>query len=82
MWHCVVLVWKDVSEEHMASIFRVEGLQLPAHATSLHTNFFYPDDGGDTLLRNVGSHKNYMAPHPRRRHSSWYLQLTYKIEYF
>jgi hypothetical protein len=26
--------------------------------------------GGDTLLRNVGSHKIYTVPHPRRRHSS------------
>jgi hypothetical protein len=31
--------------------------------------FFYPEDGGDTFLRNVGSHKIYTAPHPRRRHS-------------
>jgi hypothetical protein len=31
--------------------------------------FFYPEDGGDTLLRNVGSHKIYTVPHPRRRHS-------------
>jgi hypothetical protein len=30
----------------------------------------YPEDGGDTSLRNVGSHKSYTAPHPRRRHSS------------
>jgi hypothetical protein len=32
--------------------------------------FFYPEDGGDTFLRNVGSHKIYKAPHTRRRHSS------------
>jgi hypothetical protein len=33
--------------------------------------FLYPEDGGDTLLRNVGSfHRIYTAPHPRRRHSS------------
>jgi hypothetical protein len=32
--------------------------------------FFYPEDVGDTFLRNVGSHKMYTAPHPRRRHSS------------
>jgi hypothetical protein len=24
----------------------------------------------DTFLRNVGSHNIYMAPHPRRQHSS------------
>jgi hypothetical protein len=32
--------------------------------------FFYPEDGGDTFFRNVGSHKMYTASHPRRRHSS------------
>jgi hypothetical protein len=32
--------------------------------------FFYPEDGGDMFLRNVGSHKIYTAPHLRRRHSS------------
>jgi hypothetical protein len=30
--------------------------------------FFYPKDGGDTFLRNVGSPKIYTAPHLRRRH--------------
>jgi hypothetical protein len=42
--------------------------------------FFYPEDGRDTFLRNVGSQKVYMAPHPRRRHTSSNLQLpsTYK----
>jgi hypothetical protein len=32
--------------------------------------FFYPEHGGDTFFRNVGSHKIYTAAHPRRRHSS------------
>jgi hypothetical protein len=36
----------------------------------LARGFFYPEDGGDTFLRDVGSHKIYMAPLPRRRHSS------------
>jgi hypothetical protein len=36
----------------------------------LACGFFFPEDGGDTFLRNVGSHKIYTAPHPRRRHSS------------
>jgi hypothetical protein len=31
---------------------------------------FWVEDGGDTFLRNVGSHKIYTAPRPRRRHSS------------
>jgi hypothetical protein len=34
-----------------------------AHATCsrwfLTRGFFYPEDGGDTFLQNVGSHKNY-----------------------
>jgi hypothetical protein len=39
------------------------------HASSvkktLARGFFYPEEEGETLLRNVGSHKIYMAPHPR-----------------
>jgi hypothetical protein len=32
--------------------------------------FFYPEDGGDTILRNVGSIDHiYTAPYPRIRHS-------------
>jgi hypothetical protein len=36
----------------------------------LARGFFYPENGGHTFLRNIGSYKIYMAPHPRRRHSS------------
>jgi hypothetical protein len=32
----------------------------------LARGFFNPEDGGDTFLQNVGSHKIYTAPHPRR----------------
>jgi hypothetical protein len=42
----------------------------------LSRGFFYPEDGGYTFLRNVGSHKNYKAPHPRRRHSSEEIMFT------
>jgi hypothetical protein len=42
---------------------------------SLARGFFYPEDGGDTFLRNVGSHKTYTAPHPRRRRSPHFLDL-------
>jgi hypothetical protein len=31
----------------------------------LSRGFFYPEYGGNTFLRNVGSHKIYTAPHPR-----------------
>jgi hypothetical protein len=72
MWHRVDLVWTDVSDESIASILRVEKstLQPPAQAGFLEADFFIPEDGGDTFLQNVGSHKMYTAPHPRRRHSS------------
>jgi hypothetical protein len=36
----------------------------------LARGFFYHEDGGDTFLRNVGSHNIYTALLPRRRHSS------------
>jgi hypothetical protein len=36
----------------------------------LTSRFVYPEDGGHEFLRNVGSHKIYTAPHPRRRASS------------
>jgi hypothetical protein len=29
--------------------------------------FFYPEDGGDMILQNVGSHRNYTTPQPRKR---------------
>jgi hypothetical protein len=70
MWRRVNLVWSDVSEECIASIFRVEKfvseepacesgriLQFAATCSRwfLAYEFFYPEDGGDTFLRNVGS---------------------------
>jgi hypothetical protein len=68
MWRRVDLVWTDVSEERIASIFRVE--KSADSRWFLGHGFFYYEDGGDTFLCNVGSHKIYMVPHPRRRHSS------------
>jgi hypothetical protein len=35
-------------------------VQPPAHSDSSLSRFFYPEDGGDTFLRNIGSHKIYM----------------------
>jgi hypothetical protein len=41
--------------------------------------FFYPEDGGDTILRNVGSIDHiYTAPHRRRHHSSKIRKLTHR----
>jgi hypothetical protein len=78
MWQHVDLVWTDVSEERIAYIFSVEksASEVPVWAGGcklswfLTREFFYIEDVGDTFLRNVGSHKIYTAPHPRRRHSS------------
>jgi hypothetical protein len=56
----------DVSEEHIASIFRDEeyadqetsvkagGQQGCSHSGSFLGLFFDPEDGGDMFLRNVG----------------------------
>jgi hypothetical protein len=64
----------EVSEEHIASVFRVEKStreeQFASQLLKLFLAFLYPEDEGDTFLRNVGSHKTYTAPHPRTRHSS------------
>jgi hypothetical protein len=43
----------------------------------LARGIFYLEYGGDKYLRNVGSHKIYTAPHPRRRYSSKQLLLKY-----
>jgi hypothetical protein len=47
---------------------RVRGTSVSSLLQSPH-GFFYPENECDTFFRNVGSHKIYMAPHPRRGHS-------------
>jgi hypothetical protein len=49
MWRRVGLLWTDVSEELVASIFRAG----TSNTISRSRYFFYPEDGGDTFLRNV-----------------------------
>jgi hypothetical protein len=79
VWRRVDVVdWTDVSEDCIASIFWVEKSASDEPACSpawarwfFARGFFYPEDGGDTILRNVGSIDYiYTAPHPSRRHSS------------
>jgi hypothetical protein len=65
MWRRVDLVWTNVSEELTASAFRVEKT-----ASEEPTWFFYPEDGGDTFLRNVSSHKIYSLQPPAHAGSS------------
>jgi hypothetical protein len=62
---------------YSSSLFYIAGcFRLVAQSAAtcsrwfLTRGFFYPEDWGDTFLRNVGSHKIYTAPHPRRRYFS------------
>jgi hypothetical protein len=53
----VDILLTDVSEERIASIFKVYEIherQLPAHVGSSVVDFIYREDGDDTFLRNVG----------------------------
>jgi hypothetical protein len=62
MWRRVGLLEADVSEEHVASIFRIRrnnarrGNVLVSYRLTLFLALVisYPEDGGDTFLRNVG----------------------------
>jgi hypothetical protein len=54
MWRRVGILLTDVSEERIASIFRVEEIHESADAGSSIVDFFYPENGDDTFLRNVG----------------------------
>jgi hypothetical protein len=55
MWHRVEVVLTDVSEERIASIFIVHLASLTdASRADFLISPFYPEDGGDTFLRNVG----------------------------
>jgi hypothetical protein len=66
------ILW-DVAQCRSCVNRRFGGTYLRSAATSsrrfLALGFSYPEDGKDTFLQNVGSHKIYTAPHPRRRHS-------------
>jgi hypothetical protein len=69
----VILNYYRGFHEYRLDIKRTtKGSQSAATCSSwfLARGFLYPEDGGDTYLRNVGSHTIYTAPHSRRRHSS------------
>jgi hypothetical protein len=64
----VALVRTDVSEEHFASIIRVTIGELRTLAVTGNRSMLLRllvnanvDNGGDTLLRNVGSYKSHTA---------------------
>jgi hypothetical protein len=47
---------------------------------SLARGLFYTEDGSDTFIRNVGSHKMYTATDPRKRHSYFYVPCKHPHE--
>lgn len=49
--HAECFVFCDVSEERAASVFRVTEL------VQVNNPFMHPEDGGITLLRNVGTNE-------------------------
>jgi hypothetical protein len=59
---CVLRMWTDVSENCITFVFKVETQpsQKPANSRWLDLTR-HPEDGGDTFLRNVGSHTDYTA---------------------
>jgi hypothetical protein len=65
-------VYKFNTELHnMAKIIKqLKVLQPPPYTGSSAEYFSTLQNGGDTFLRNVGSHMLYKAPYPRRRHPS------------
>jgi hypothetical protein len=49
-------------------------LQHP-HSKPRRLRVFYPEDGGNMFLKNVGSYKNHtVSSYPRRQHSSLFQQ--------
>jgi hypothetical protein len=69
----LVSVQTEISRFHSFDLALLNHIVSSATTCSrwfLARGLFYPEDGGDTFLRNVGSHKIYTAPHPRSRNSS------------
>jgi hypothetical protein len=66
----VRLVRTDVADELIASIFRVEKSVRQLLRLFFVRGFYFPEDAGDTFLRNVSSYKTHTTPHPRRGHCS------------
>jgi hypothetical protein len=80
----VALIRTDVSEDRIASIFRVNECEqvqseivsscIPRVAAYTRAYYFamyllalvHPEDGGETILRNVSSYKSHTVSYPRR----------------
>jgi hypothetical protein len=63
------LSWTDFNS--LDCLYALYNIYIFVYSRWFHAlGVFYPEDRGNTFFRNVGSHNNYTAPHPRRRHSS------------
>jgi hypothetical protein len=62
------VVRRPVSSENLYSWWFSTDSSVCSHLLTLvpRSRIFYPEDGGDTFLRNVGSLENYTAPHPKK----------------
>jgi hypothetical protein len=65
----VALIITDVSEDRIAFHLRI--LRVVAYTRAYNFALYllalvHPEDGGDTILRNVGSYKSHTASSPRR----------------
>jgi hypothetical protein len=61
---------------NVAIFWDIAGAQPPAARWFLARLIFDPEDGGDAAFRNVGSHTDCTALHPRRwQYSKHVLQL-------
>jgi hypothetical protein len=61
MWRRADLKITDVSERKMSPPSS-EKKKYESEKSVRRLLIYYPEDGGDTLLRNVGSHKIHMTP--------------------
>jgi hypothetical protein len=64
----VALIRTDVSVYRIARTRIYESLPIQELTTSLCKllALVHPEDGGDTILRNVGSYKSHTVSSPRR----------------
>jgi hypothetical protein len=62
----VALIRTDVLEDRIASIHTSRCLYKSLLLRSVPARTRNPEDGGDTIIRNVGSYKSHTASPPRR----------------
>jgi hypothetical protein len=64
----VALIRTDVSEDRIFYEEDCESVPIQELTTSLCNllALVHPEDGGDTILRNVGSYESHTASSPRR----------------